>query len=456
MGEIYIGANYAKPVYGETTTSITTSNIGSYFTVTSGTYTFTGSDSTWKATSNRRSTTMTITLEAKQDCTVSFTYGYTLYGNATSSRQGTYSITVAGETILSVTGGTSSKGGSTVSGSDTWSGSVSPGDSIVFTYYCGYTTTSTYYAQFSGVSVTTSVQTGTETVSNVACHVAGIYIGIGGVAREVKKAYLGVGGVARQIYGGVDVAKMAITYTGTMTDELVTMSGVKYRLLTLTESGTLALAKAVTAEVCVVGGGNGGRSNDAGGAGAYMVNCGVTDFKGGAAVIGAGGTADNVGSQSSMGTIASGEMPGNSYDYIGNGGTGGGNVGGKGDGLSKYPFGDTSYFQYPHCGGGGGGASYRSSISPNYSDGGAGGANGGDGGADTGYVSSASGKGGAGGEHGGGAGGGAGSYNINGGAATYYGSGGGGAGYQQGTGSGTAGAGYQGIIYIRIPLDQGA
>lgn len=134
------------------------------------------------------------------------------------------------------------------------------------------------------------------------------------------------------------------------------------------------------------------------------------------------------------------------------GGTGGGSNG-TGDGIIKYPFGDTTSF-YPHCGGGGGGIADRydtwAANGHNYVYGGNGGTNGSDGG---------SGNGATGGDRGGGNGGTANGsnngYATNGGSATFYGSGGGGGGSwgsSQWTGSAAGGgSGYQGVMYIRVP-----
>lgn len=247
--------------------------------------------------------------------------------------------------------------------------------------------------------------------------------------------------------GGVDVANLLIQGSCTFTDYgVVTMGdGNDYRLLAITQSGNLAIFEPdgistcpVNCEVCVVGGGaNGSR---AGGAGGYLQNQVIANYSGGAIVVGA---AQGV---SSIGDISVATVSGK------NGGTGGGgteiNSGGSGDGLSKYPFGDDSYELWsgkPHCAGGGGGG-----VSGDYGDfyGGYGGTNGGNGGS----PGSGSDSGGIGGTYGGGAGG-RGFPGGTGSNASYYGSGGGGGG-EYGSTQLAAGAGYQGIVYIRIPLEQ--
>ena len=242
---------------------------------------------------------------------------------------------------------------------------------------------------------------------------------------------------------GVDISALSITYTGAYTDYgMVTMSdGARYRLLAFTASGTLSIEQPVNCEVCVVGGGANGSAGK-GGAGAYLKNQSVSAYNGGSVVVGA---RQGV---SSIADVSVNAVSGQ------NGGTGGGGYyygnGGTGDGLSKYPFGDTTYTLWaskPHCAGGGGAFTYDSTESGHdcYS-GGDGGTNGGNGNKST-YVGNfigTSGNPGKGGTYGGGSGG---AKNGNGGNATYYGSAGGGS-------KATQGSGYQGIVYMRIPVIQ--
>lgn len=251
----------------------------------------------------------------------------------------------------------------------------------------------------------------------------------------------------------VDISALSITYTGAYTDYgMVTMSdGARYRLLAFTASGTLSIEQPVNCEVCVVGGGaNGTKSTSmggTGGAGAYLKNQSVFAYNGGPVVVGAGQGV------SSIADVSVNAVSGK------NGGTGAGGVtAGKGDGISKYPFEDTGYSLWagkPHCAGGGGGISVWND-GKGYS-GGNGGTNGGKG-----YQSSSdylpNPSGGVGGSYGGGKGGGNGGTPTNGENATYYGSGaGGGCRYIDANNVKTAyngGSGYQGIVYIRIPVIQ--
>ena len=243
---------------------------------------------------------------------------------------------------------------------------------------------------------------------------------------------------------GIDVAALSITYTGAHTDYgMVTMSdGARYRLLAFTSSGTLSIEQPVNCEVCVVGGGaNGTKAADSGpsagagdgGAGAYLKNQSVSAYNGGPVVVGA---KQGV---SSIADVSVNAVSGK------NGGTGaGGKTGGTGDGISKYPFEDTGYSLWagkPHCAGGGQGVTYYDGQGMN---GGNGGTNGGNGYPHSGWMSNPSG--GVGGSYGGGAG--------NGGNATYYGSGAGGGRLDSSSVLGNGGSGYQGIVYIRIPVIQ--
>lgn len=251
--------------------------------------------------------------------------------------------------------------------------------------------------------------------------------------------------------GGVDVANLLIQGSCTFTDYgVVTMGdGNDYRLLAITQSGNLVFSDSVSVEVCVVGGGANGLRG-MGGAGAYLKNQPVLAYGGGAVVVGAAQGVSSIGGVSV--TSVSGA----------NGGTGGGGYdngnGGTGDGLSKYPFGDATYTLWaskPHCAGGGGSGSYHRDNSGDYSEtvyhcyqGGSGGTNGGNGNKSTYESLSTHGMGtpGKGGAYGGGPGLGRG---YGGGNATYYGSAGGGNDYGVDVGSG-----YQGIVYVRIPINQ--
>lgn len=252
--------------------------------------------------------------------------------------------------------------------------------------------------------------------------------------------------------GGVDVANLVIEGSCTFQDYgVVQMNDGDYRLLAITNSGNLVPAQPINMEVCVVGGGANGTSGGPGGAGAYMKNQVIEAFEGGAVVVGAAQGA------SSIGGINVDPVSGK------NGGTGGGGfgpssiVGGKGDGLLKYPFGESEasyelWKRKPHCAGGAGGSNAKGDNG-NYYMGGPGGVNGLDGGdaikgTDTSSMT--------GGSYGGGNGGSANIWDANAGTnGSYYGAGGGGGGCNTHTNA-SGGSGYQGIVYVRIPVDQAA
>lgn len=259
------------------------------------------------------------------------------------------------------------------------------------------------------------------------------------------------------VAAGIDVATLSINYTGAHQDYgVVQMNDGDYRLLAFTSSGTLSIEQPVNCEVCVVGGGanglsgaNAGFNTCAGGAGAYMKNQVIEAFDGGEVVVGAAQGASSIGGVSV--NAVSGQ----------NGGTGaGGQNGGTGDGLSKYPFGDDSYELWagkPHCAGGGAGG-FAKRSGPDYWDSysyGDGGTNGSNGSAQT-YrrkYGTEIAPGGSGGLYGGGNGG---NDISNGANATYYGSGAGGGGYHCYYSGDiyNGGSGYQGIVYMRIPVNQ--
>ena len=264
----------------------------------------------------------------------------------------------------------------------------------------------------------------------------------------------------------VDVAALVIGYNGDYTDQTdVVMSGKHYRLLTLTGSGTLTLDTEVKADIWLCNGGNSGQGRGSGGGGGYIFQStgqvlGATTV----CVIGAGGeggstsTSGYAGGSTTFGD-ATAEAQTNGSDYIANGASGGGYGGGydsrKGVGayVPTTPFGETTIFDLHSAGGGGGGL--RDREDNRTYNGGAGGSDGSDGSDRTSSGNSY----GTGGVKGGGVGGtGDAATTRNGNDATFYGSGGGGGGEYYDTAgkrtNGRGGAGYQGIVYVRIPYEQ--
>ena len=289
---------------------------------------------------------------------------------------------------------------------------------------------------------------------------------LNGVARKITEGMTILEGAAKKIAvaSGIDVAAMVIGYTGAYTDKTeVTMSGKKYRLLTLTGSGTLTVAEKVKADVWLCSGGCGGiMAGGGGGGGGYVLEKESVLLTGSVVcTVGVGGNVE--GGFGGVSSIGSSIVTKRTDAYI-NGGSGGGSGGyggaaGKGAGISTVPFRETTLFDRHSAGGGGGGYYYNDEDNfKTYASGGNGGSNGVNGGARNGNANSATG--GTGGVKGGGTGGnGARTALCDGGAATFYGSGGGGGGEYDneytGTGrTGASGAGYQGVIYVRIPYEQ--
>lgn len=278
------------------------------------------------------------------------------------------------------------------------------------------------------------------------------------------------GGETKTITQAVTVQEAkSMSYSGAHTVKEITVNGTTYTQYTITGSGTLTVEGMYNdAAIWLCGGGANGTNLSStydgsgyGGAGAYAASAENQTLSGTYAVtVGAAQGATSFGTLLSVNAV-SGRNGGS-----GGGGAGGyrdpsssstnvsGYGGGSGDGQSKVPFGDSATFN-PHCAGGGGGAYYRGSDLQWFT-GGAGGSNGGSGGAGR-YSDSSSLSGGSGGNYGGGAGGSSSNSGGNGGSgARFYGSGGGGGGckvvpYTWSPDSGSGGAGYQGIVYIRVP-----
>lgn len=303
------------------------------------------------------------------------------------------------------------------------------------------------------------------------------YIGVSDKARKIKKMYVSVNGVARQVkkaYVGDAYNKARLWYTaryfeysGSYTEQEVTIDGKAYVLYTLTSSGTL---KCSEAQYWMCGGGCSGEANHKttssspyiyesgrGGCGGHVAS--GTMLPGTWQVlIGAGGDTSRNGAEANSGGNTSITFGGTTTTAEGgniiSGGSGGGSAanynyavgqrnGGSGDGVSTIPFGLTSLGKA--CPGGGGGGLYKDNS--NRRNGGAGGSNGENGG-DT---SKGGSDGGAGGETGGGNGGNTSQTSVGSGkAATFYGgAGGGGAAKIIGSWLATSGgAGYQGVVYV--------
>lgn len=201
MGKVFIGTPITTISGGTTTTyNVTASNIGTYFTVTNGSYYFVGSGSTF-TTNNAgvASSTATTTLIAKQACTISFDYSY-----SSESKYDLFTLKVAGTIVENeVSGATTSK---------SYSGSFSVGDTIEFTYAKDSSANANDDAcTFSNMKISVITGGTASTKNNLAANAKKIYVGVDGVARKVKKAYIGVNNVARLFWADLE---LKATYDG--------------------------------------------------------------------------------------------------------------------------------------------------------------------------------------------------------------------------------------------------
>lgn len=179
--KMYVGVLTDVPVYEEglETVGINTENISNYFDVTNGTYKFAGSGSVFTSNNyNIKSSTASTILTAKQDISVlSFNYSYSSEQNYDK-----FTLKVGGTVIENaVSGATTSK---------SYSGSLTKGGTIEFTY-----------------SKDSSVNRNDDkcTFSNMSIQVIGrTQIGTEqkSVARKVAKVYIGMNGVARLFFIG--------------------------------------------------------------------------------------------------------------------------------------------------------------------------------------------------------------------------------------------------------------
>ncbi len=261
--------------------------------------------------------------------------------------------------------------------------------------------------------------------------------------------------------GGGSTGKIA--YTGAYTATNVTVGDAVYTQYELIGSGTLTVKSAVQgAAIWLCGGGsaggnglgNGFGDGYGGGGGYFTQQTGMTLAAGNyTVVVGAASGASSVTKDSTTVLTANGASGKNGGS--GGGGYGFGGTAGSGTGSSSVPFSDTVNFTAYPCAGGGGGGSYETGVSSaggysyNCGNGGAGGTNGGNGtagGAAFDADDASEGMGGAGGATGGGAG--SQSNRHTSGSGTYYGAGGGGTWASTST---RHGAGYQGVVFVRIP-----
>ena len=248
-----------------------------------------------------------------------------------------------------------------------------------------------------------------------------------------------------------------VTYSGAYTRRAITVDGTQYGLYEITGSGILRLVDKSLSGVDIWGCGAGaqGLTTEKGGGGGYFTQ--VDDQ-----TLSSGNYSVIIGTQKGITYVKSGDtniLSANSAaDENGASGGGGGTSstsltpGGSGGGVSTVPFGDTVNFTSYPCAGGGGTSSRRKdesgTIAVWYSaKGGDGGSNGSDGGSGATFSKENNVYTSTGGATGGGNGTNFSTSDAAVKAATYYGSGGG-----AGNATHAGGAGYQGVVFMRVPL----
>lgn len=462
--DIYTGKTGEVPIYEEQETTVQRDLSMLYFdkffslseTDTSNklTYEFADSGTTGEMTCSLlckyRSGVTNLTLTALQNIT-NFNCSATRTENTTSSSYKA-SVFVGSNSAVTIPYSTSPR--------QVCSGvSLNTGDTVVFQLSNSYSKSSYSFI----LNVTFSCNAISETDLGM------VQVGteIRPIAKKIKKGYVGVNGIAKLFFNKAN----DISYTGEYTVSDVSISGINYKLYTLTTSGSLTVNGESQYWIC--GGGASGNTSNMlpmsggtnGGGGGYtatgILNAGAYNV-----TIGAGGQGSSDSSSDGNITSIGGAITANGGKYLtAEGGSGGGEgvasffgLGpwtGTGSGISTIPFGIESL--NPHCAGGGAGSYYASgSNSTTRYIGGAGGTNGGNG-ANMKSVSFGNQKKGIGGSYGGGDGG---EYinsnnNTEATSATFYGGGGGGSYYHENSSSttkiGSPGNGYQGVAYILIP-----
>ena len=400
---------------------------------------------------------------SSRSCTVSgMNSAYiTQSGTTSATNAGEYTVTFA----LKSTSNTQWSDGTTAAVSRTWSiakatGSISVSPATVdILGPAGTTSTATITYTGDGAISVTSNKTSIATVSRSGNTITVTAKGSGSATITITMA-------AGTNYTGASCtisANVVLAFGGYSGDyeqlSNATFDGVEHELYRLTGSGTLVLNSSAKVWLCGGGGGGGSGLKGGGGGGGY-VNSGSLAEGSHVITIGVGGGAAASGGATTVGTELTANPGSGATDTDGAaGGSGGGahggftGYGGKGAGVSTYPFGLTS--RKAHCAGGAGGT-YCSGGA--YFKGCSGGTNGGDGvDRPTNHPTSSTLVVANGGVYGGGKGGGCAptSGGYSGEAASFYGGGGGGAGRSGSVASnnkGGGGAGYPGVVYIAIPV----
>lgn len=186
--KVYIGKTDNVPVYQSTNANITSSNIGTYFTVQNDTYYFVGSGSTFTSNNGgHNGASATTTLVAKQDMDVSFNYSYSSEQNYDK-----FYLTFGDVSV--------ENGASGATTNKSYSGSIKSGQSIVFKYTKDNSSHgNSDKCTFSSMKVTVKTISRYED-QDLSHLIKKIYVGVGNVAKKVKKGYIGINGLAKLFY----------------------------------------------------------------------------------------------------------------------------------------------------------------------------------------------------------------------------------------------------------------
>lgn len=188
-GYIYIGIEKEFPVY-EKNFNVNIDNITECFTVENGeTYYFAGLGNVFTSNnSGQANSRASTTLTALFDMNISFNYSY-----SSEPTYDKFTLTVGNTTIENaVSGATTIK---------TYSGSITAGESITFTYSKdGSRDSNNDKCTFYDMTVTSPEQIGTE-IKSLARKIKSCYIGgSNGIAKRITRGYIGVNGIAKLFY----------------------------------------------------------------------------------------------------------------------------------------------------------------------------------------------------------------------------------------------------------------
>lgn len=172
--------------------TLTSSNCSSLFVVSNGNPTFMWSGTVLKAENlGQDGSSATITLKAKADMTLTFSYAY-----VTESRYDKFTVIVGSTTVLNAVSGTSS---------GTWSGTISAGQNITLTYSKDTSTSAS--GETAQISDIYCIPTSTSPVS---IDISKLYISANESAKHITKGYIGVNDVAKLFYDPGSLSSLSV------------------------------------------------------------------------------------------------------------------------------------------------------------------------------------------------------------------------------------------------------